>query len=135
MKNYLLNYYRRIVEHYINFLNSSKIFAGCVMLLMNLGGRYIVNELPGNMEKIFDTPWIRRLIIFSLFFFTTRDIKISILLTLAFILIFKFLLDEKSKFCILNKSLDNQVSKKDAVEAYQVLQNYKKQNGKININV
>ena len=117
-----------MVEHYVNFLNTNKIFAGCIMLLMNLGGRYITNELPENMEKIFDRPWIRRLIIFSLFFFATRDIKISILLTLGFILTFKFLLDEKSRFCILNKLSENKVSKKDAVEAYQVLQNYKKQN-------
>ena len=53
-----------MVEHLINVLNTSKIFAGCIMLLMNLGGRYIANEIPDNVEKVFNQPWIRRLIIF-----------------------------------------------------------------------
>ena len=119
-----------MVENYINFLNTSKVFAGCIMLLTNLGGRYIVNELPNNIEKIFNHPWVRMLIIFSLFFFTIRDIKTSILLTLLFILVFKFLLDENSRFCILG--YNPSISKKDAVEAYQTLKEFRKQNKTLN---
>lgn len=117
-----------MVESYINLLNTSKIFAGCIMLLMNLGGRYIANEIPDNVQKIFNHPWIRRLIIFSIFFFATRDIKISLLLTLIFVLLFAFLLDEKSKFCLWGQNNEPRISQQEAVEAYETLKKYKKQN-------
>ena len=116
-----------MVEQYINFLNSSKIFAGCIMLLMNLGGKYIANEIPKNVDKIFDKSLVRQFIIFSIIFVATKDFKISLLLTFAFILFFRFILNEKSKFCILEKDPDT-VSKKEALEAYQTLKKFKTQN-------
>jgi hypothetical protein len=114
-----------MIEYSFNFLNSSKIFAAFIMLLMNLGGKYLAYEIPENIEHIFSHPWVRRLLIFSLFFFTTRDVKISILLTLIFILLFKFLLDKNSRFCILQK--DNLVTKREAYSAYKTLKDYQKQ--------
>jgi len=115
-----------MVEEYINFLNSSKIFSGCIILLMNLGGKYISNEIPKNVDKFFDKSLVRQFIIFSIIFVATKDLKISLLLTFAFIFFFRFILNEKSKFCVLEKSLET-ISKKEALEAYQTLKKFKAQ--------
>jgi len=111
----------------MNILNNSKIFVGCIMLLMNLGGRYIAHELPSNIDEILNRKWVRILIICSIIFVATRDIKISILLTLLFVLVFKFLLDNSSKFYILEKPPANKVSKVEAIKAYKVLREFQKQ--------
>ena len=116
-----------MIENIMNILNNSKIFVGCIMLLMNLGGRYIAHELPSNIDEILNRKWVRILIICSIIFVATRDIKISILLTLLFVLVFKFLLDNSSKFYILEKPPANKVSKVEAIKAYKVLREFQKQ--------
>ena len=118
-----------MVEHYINFINNSKLFAGCIMLLMNLGGKYIVKELPEGIDQIFDNPWIRRFIIFSIIFIATRDILSSLLITLFFILMTQFILNRQSKFCMLNKKLEPPVTKLEAAQAVATIKKYKKQQG------
>ena len=72
------------------------------MLLSNIGGKYLALDLPNNIDVLFERYAILRyLILFSIFFMATHDIKISLLLTLFYFLIIKFLINEKSKFCIL----------------------------------
>ncbi len=115
-----------MIEHYLNFLNNSKVFAGCIMLLMNLGGRYIVNELPEGIDEVLNNVWVRRIVIFSIAFIATRDVKVSLLLTLVFVLLCQFLLDRRSRFYMLDKA-NRKVSREDALRAYNVLREYKKQ--------
>jgi len=122
-----------MIENIMNVLNNSKIFVGCIMLLMNLGGRYIAHELPSNIDEILNRKWVRILIICSIIFVATRDIKISILLTLLFVLVFKFLLDSSSKFCILNMTESESkksISKVEALKAYTLLREYQSQKQK-----
>jgi len=113
----------------MNLLNNSKIFVGCIMLLMNLGSRYIAHELPSNIDEILNRKWVRIVIICGIIFVATRDIKISILLTLLFVLVFKFLLDEKSTFYILGEKegQEHKISKTEATKAYNVLRQFQKE--------
>lgn len=92
-----------IVEGLTQAVNNSRIFSGCIMLLMNLGGRYVAMDVPHTMQSFFAHPWIRRLTIFAIAFVSTRDIKTSLLLALAFILLSKYLMNEKSYCCIVPK--------------------------------
>ena len=62
-----------------------------------------------------------------MFIFAKRDIKISLLLTLVFVLLFNFLLDEKSKFCLWGQNSKPKISQQEAIEAYETLKKYKKQ--------
>ena len=56
------------------------------MLLMNIGGRYLQIELPKSLEYLFKKYMILRwLIIFAISYVATKNVKISILLTLIFI--------------------------------------------------
>lgn len=83
-------------------LGNSPLFNGSIMLLSNIGGKYLALDLPNNIDVLFEKYAILRyLILFSIFFMATHDIKISLLLTLFYFLIIKFLINEKSKFCIL----------------------------------
>ena len=53
---------------------------------MNLGSKYISLELNDSQEDFLSKTIIRRIIIFAVFFVHTRDILMSILLTIIFIL-------------------------------------------------
>ncbi len=85
----------------LELLNNNKLFTGCVMIIMNVGGRYIATDLPSNMDKIFANIWVRRLVVFCVAFIATRDIRIAIFITLMFILVFHYLLNEKNEMNIL----------------------------------
>ncbi len=92
-----------------------KLFMALIMLAMNIGGRFIVMDLPQSIEQIFTTSsLLRTFVIFALFFTATQDVIISIILTLLFIIIMKYLLNCDSEFCILNKETFK--SKLDAKE-------------------
>lgn len=98
-------------------LSNSKLFNGCIMLLTNIGGKYLVMDMPTNLEKLFSTYFfLRILVLFSIFFMATRDIKISILLTLLFFIISRYFINEKSSFCLINE--DNFSNKKVTNEEY-----------------
>jgi len=97
-------------------LSNNKIFSGCILLLTNIGGRYLSIDFPKNVDAIFNQFFILRcLVLFSVFFMATRDIKTSLLLTLFFFIIIHFFINEKSTFCLINK---NTVSKKISSDEY-----------------
>lgn len=113
------------------YLNNSKFFAGCTMMLMNIGGKYMGHDLPKSLDNIFKNEWLRRLVIFSVAFVSTRDIKISILITLLFVLVFRILLNEKSKGCILSQEYidfdeSGNVTYEEVIKAKEILKKYKK---------
>ena len=113
----------------LNIANS-KLFNGCIMLLMNIGGKYLAIDLPNNMEKLFSTYFILRcLVLFSIFFMATRDIKISIMLSLLFFILIKFFINEKSTFCLVGQqtssnNVENSISKQEYDNAQLVVNKY-----------
>ena len=88
---------------YINNLNTNKYFMGIMMILLNLGSRYIFLELGKSHDIFFNNKIVRRALIFTIFFVATRDIIASILLSIFFIIFFLELTHEKSAYCILPK--------------------------------
>lgn len=87
-------------HHIENYVNTSPFIAGCVMLIMNLGSKYVAMEIPNGMNSFFAHPWIRKLTIFCIAFVATRNIKTAMLIVLLFILFSRFLMNEKSKCCM-----------------------------------
>lgn len=126
------------MDFFFQSLNNNKFFSGCLMLFMNIGGRYITMDIPKTTDNLFKNKFLRYLVVFSISFIATHDIKISILLTLLFILIFKFLLDNNSKSCILPNSyindikIDKQITENELKHASNILKKYHLQ--KINKN-
>ena len=37
--------------NYVNMLNNSKFFAGVVMIMLNIGARFIIDELDDDLRK------------------------------------------------------------------------------------
>jgi hypothetical protein len=68
-------------------LNNSKFFLGIVMIILNIGSRYLVDEFSVNPDDYTRNIILRRIAIFAVCFAATRDIIVSIILTAGFIII------------------------------------------------
>ena len=86
-------------------LNNNSYFIGFMMILLNIGSKYFVQELGSSLDMFFNLKIVRRLLIFTVFFVATRNVKTSIILTASFIIIALELFNEKSKYCILPKQI------------------------------
>ena len=110
-------------------IGSNKIVIGLLMLFMNLCARHIIRDLSTSFHtKLFTSKFARRFSIFAILFIATRDIKISLILTAAFVIIFLNLLNEKSDYCILpesykqlDKNKDGIISNEEIEQAYNIL--------------
>ena len=71
----------------ISNLNENKFFIGCMMIIVTIGGRFIITELNDSQKKMIENPMVRKLFIFCVFFMATRDIQCAIILTILFVLI------------------------------------------------
>jgi len=115
-----------MIDNLLIQISNNKLFGGAIMLLTNIGGKYLALELPTNIEKLFSTYSILRyLVLFSIFFMATRDIKTSILLALLFFIFIKFFINEKSTFCLLSKDNEtNIITKNEYENAKNIVEKY-----------
>ena len=65
---------------------------------------------------------------FSVFFMATRDIKMSILLLLLFLIIIKFFINENSTFCLYKNDLNNKIKEEDFNKAQIIIKKYLEEN-------
>jgi hypothetical protein len=88
-----------------NFEN--KYILGATMMCINIGSRFIINEL-NDKQKMFLTnnKIIRKIVIFLLLFVYTKDIFKSLILTIIFIFLIKEFFNEDGDYSILNKIFD-----------------------------
>ena len=56
------------VDVFLNNFNTSPYFIGLMMLTMNLGSRFLSLEMSKGQEAFFAHPWVRRFLIFVVFF-------------------------------------------------------------------
>ena len=63
------------------------MFAGIMMLLLNVGSRYITHEMSDDEEEYHQNILLRRIAVFAVCFVGTRDILLSILLTAGFVIL------------------------------------------------
>ena len=119
-----------ILEEGMMGLNNSKFFAGAMMLLMNLGARNIAMELSEMHEKILNHKFVRRLLVFVLVFYATRDVKVSIIITIIFIILVSGIFNEDSEFCILptkNVNKNRKITRDEYMVAQEIVSKYQKQ--------
>lgn len=124
---------------YLGRLNSSKFFAGIVMILLNIGSKYITIELSKSQEAYLRNSLGRQMLIFAISWMGSRDILIALALTAIFNVLANHLFNEKSRFCIiparyrnyediLDLNGDNKVTDKEIKQAKELLQKAKKKN-------
>lgn len=115
-------------------LNNSKFFAGIMMLIMNIGSKYVTLQLSESQEDYVKYTLGRQVLVFAILWAGTRDIVISLSLALIFILFADYLFNDSSKFCILSekckttvKSYNNKkVTSKDIQNAIDILKQARK---------
>ena len=118
-------------------LNNSKFFAGILMILMNLGSKYISLELSESQDEFFSNIIIRRIMIFTVVFIATKDIIVSIIITACFVILVSGLFNQNSKYCLIkNNSPQTKIITKEQVErAKKIIMKYEKQKEKAKLNV
>ena len=83
------------IEYAFMSINTNPYFIGLMMLLLNLGGRFIGMEVSKEQEKFFQQPWIRRALIFTVLFVATRNVFVAFIMTIVVLLVLSFLFNEK----------------------------------------
>lgn len=86
------------VHHAVGFLNTNTVFAGIMLLLLNVGSRFIVDELSHDDKQYSQNLILRRLSIFAVCFIGTKDMVTSIILTAAFVVLSAGLFRGKGPF-------------------------------------
>lgn len=94
------------LEHAFMAINTNPYFIGLMMLLLNLGGRFLGMEISKEQEKVFQNPWVRRLLIFTVLFVATRNVFVAAIMTIFVLLLLSFLLNENSSLCLWKDNCD-----------------------------
>jgi len=87
-----------MIHEQIASFASSPFVVGAMMLLLNVGSRYIVHEFSDNDEEYSQNILLRRMTIFAVCFVGTRDLITSILLTACFVILASGFLRGKTPF-------------------------------------
>ncbi len=122
------------INEYVNSLNNSKFFAGLIMIILNIGSRYITLKFSKTQESYLRMVLGRQILIFAVAWMGTRDIYLSLIVTLIFILLSDFALNENSNFCLLPETFktissslnkDGLLSEEDIDKTIQTLEQLK----------
>tara|TARA_B100001123_G_scaffold446665_2_gene601776 strand:+ start:862 stop:1242 length:381 start_codon:yes stop_codon:yes gene_type:complete len=115
----------------ITRLNNSKYFTGIIMVLLNIGSKYVSLELSEAQQQFLNHPIIRKMLVFTIFFVATKDIVVSAILSTVFILFVCGFLHEDSHFCLAKNKLKtfckyrkNVVNKEEYEKAKKIVELY-----------
>ena len=87
--------------NYLGYLNNSKFFAGLVMIMLNIGSKYITIELSKSQEAYLKNSVGRQILIFAISWMGSRDILIALALTAIFTVLTDHLFNEESPMCVI----------------------------------
>ena len=87
----------------LQIFNQNPYFIGLMMLLLNLGGRFISLEVTKQQEQFLQLPWVRRVLIFTVLFVATRNLWVAFWMTLITVLFLGYLFNENSALCLFGK--------------------------------
>jgi len=124
----------------IMYLNNSKFFAGVIMILLNIGSKFISVNFSKSTEEYLKFTLSKQILVFSMAWMATRDIYTALVLTAVFIVLSEHLFNEDSHFCIVPHSAriihklnaashpnNNIVTEDELNNAIQILEKAKKE--------
>jgi hypothetical protein len=76
-----------MLDEALGSLNTNLFFIGIMMLVLNVGSRFIVHEMSDTDEEYGQNILLRRLAIFAACFIGTRDLIVALVLTAAFVVL------------------------------------------------
>ena len=91
----------KYVHENVTNLNNSKFFAGVVMILLNVGSKFITIKFSKSAEEYMKLSVTKDILVFSMAWMGTRDIYAALGLTAVFAILSDYLFNEESRFCIM----------------------------------
>jgi hypothetical protein len=130
-------------HNHILFLNNSKFFAGVVMILLNVGSKFISIQFSKSTEEYLKMNVTKQLLVFAMAWMGTRDIYTALVLTAVFTILSDHLFNEESPYCcvpekyrilstIIDENDDGIVTEQELSNAIMVLEKAKRDKQKTN---
>ena len=109
-------------------INNSKIFAGLMIITLNIVSKFVNIKLSKTMESYLKFTFSRNVLVFAIAWMGTRDIYIALLIVIIFILCMEHFFHEESPFFVLPNHfkeyhidlLDNEVQNKEEVTEEEI---------------
>ena len=121
----------------IQTINNSKLFAGFVIIILNISSKFVTIKLPKTIESYLKNTFSKQILVFAIAWMGTRCIYIAFIITFIFTIFMEYFFNEESMFCILPNDfkdyhislLDSEkVTDEDVKKAKDTLDKAKKQN-------
>ena len=130
-------------HNHIMFLNNSKFFAGIVMILLNVGSKFISIQFSKSTEEYLKMNITKQLLVFAMAWMGTRDIYTALVLTAVFTILSDHLFNEESPYCcvpqkfrilakVIDENNDGVISEQDINNAIAILEKAKRDKVKMN---
>lgn len=123
------------LRNYLKVMNDSKIFAGLMVITINIASRFVNLKLSKSIESYFKNTFSRQILIFAISWMGTRDLFVALFITILFSIVTGYLFNEESAFCILPESFTDyhvgllqeeteckSFTKEDVEKAFKVLE-------------
>jgi len=94
---------------FANNLNKSKIFAGLALLVLNVGAKHIDLTLTPAQKEILKLSITKQFVIFMIAWVGSRDILISLIITIGYVILTDVLLNENNNLNLLPQSLKDTI--------------------------
>jgi hypothetical protein len=111
------------------------MFAGLMIITLNIASKFVTFKFGKSTEMYLKYTFSRQILVFAMAWMGTRDIYVSLGLTLVFIFLFDFLFNENSSLCILPNELkeyynnmDESISHDDYMKAKTTVEKFAEQN-------
>jgi hypothetical protein len=125
------------LNHHIMYLNNSKFFAGIIMILLNIGSKFITIQFSKSTEEYMKMSVCKEILVFAMAWMGTRDIYVALGLTAIFSILSDHLFNEESSLCIVPEKYrildkivdtngDGEVSETELSNAIAILEKAKK---------
>ncbi len=102
-----INQFLQRIHNNVTMLNGSKIFAGIMIIVLQISSRFVTIRLSKTMESYLKYTFSKQILIFAIAWMGTRDIYIALTIAIIFSFIMDVLCNEDSNYCILpNKFKD-----------------------------
>jgi len=122
----------------IQYLNNSKIFAGLMIIILNIASKFVNIQLGKTVEAYLKYSFSKQILVFAIAWMGTRDIYVALVITILFFITTQVLFHEDSSFFILSQEtkehycnlLDNppdKVTQEDVKKARDILDRAEKQ--------
>jgi hypothetical protein len=126
------------VNSHVMYLNNSKFFAGVIMILLNVGSKFMSIQFSKSTEEYMKFSLSKQLLVFAMAWMGTRDIYVALGLTAVFTILSEHLFNEESSLCVvphdyrvlhklIDTNSDGDVSETEIASAIAILEKAKRE--------